>query len=68
MFKIPVEIAKVPLFDENGNVKLDGNGKHAHFCGFSVGGGIDQDHRLSPQKYPDNVKNLGKNITGKLSL
>jgi S1-C subfamily serine protease len=33
--------------------KLDEYGKQVYYCGFSVGGGIDQDPRLSPQKFPD---------------
>lgn len=41
--------------DENGQARLDPNGKPMYYCGFSIGGGIDQDHKLSPQKYPDNV-------------
>ena len=54
--KISVEIQKEPLLDEKGQPKLDEFGKPAFYSGFSIGGGIDQDHRLSPQKYPDNVK------------
>ena len=53
--KISVEIQKEPLIDENGQPKLDEFGKPAFYSGFSIGGGIDQDHRLSPQKYSDNV-------------
>jgi hypothetical protein len=26
-----------------------------YYLGCSIGGGIDQDHHLSPQKFPDNV-------------
>ena len=38
-----------------GQPQLDEDGKQAYFCGFSIGGGIDQDYKLSPQKYTDNV-------------
>jgi len=41
--------------ESNGQAKLDENGKQVYYCGFSIGGGIDQDHKLSPQNYPDNV-------------
>jgi hypothetical protein len=38
-----------------GQPQLDENGKQIYYCGFSIGGGIDQDYTLSPQKYTDNV-------------
>jgi hypothetical protein len=44
--------------DESGQPKLDERGKPIFYSGFSVGGGIDQDHNLSPQQYPDNVISL----------
>ncbi|CAF0728914.1 unnamed protein product [Brachionus calyciflorus] len=52
---IPIHFEKVELNDPStGKAKLDENGEVIYYCGFSIGGGIDQDHKLSPQKYPDN--------------
>jgi hypothetical protein len=56
--QIPVEIQKEAIVDENGQPKLDERGKPIFYSGFSIGGGIDQDHNLSPQQYPDNVINF----------
>jgi hypothetical protein len=56
--QIPVEIQKEAIVDENGEPKLDERGKPIFYSGFSIGGGIDQDHNLSPQQYPDNVINF----------
>ena len=53
--KIPIEIQKETILDEAGKPKLDERGSPLYFSGFSIGGGIDQDHNLSPQQYPDNV-------------
>lgn len=56
---IPIAVHKEPVLDtETRRHKRDSNGKPMYFCGFSVGGGIDQDHKLSPQKFPDNVCSL----------
>jgi hypothetical protein len=41
--------------DENSQAKLDENGNPIYYCGFSIAGGIDQDCKLSPQGYKDNV-------------
>ena len=55
--KIPVSVHKETLVDsETQHPKQDEYGKPIFYCGFSIGGGIDQDHRLSPQNFPDNVK------------
>ena len=55
LMQIPIEIHKVALSESNGQAKLDESGKQVYYCGFSIGGGIDQNHKLSPQNYPDNV-------------
>ena len=51
---IPVAVHKELVVDpESKKPKLDEYGKEVYYCGFSVGGGIDQDPKLSPQKFTD---------------
>ncbi len=55
LLQIAVEIEKALVTDENSQAKLDENGNPIYYCGFSIAGGIDQDCKLSPQGYKDNV-------------
>lgn len=41
------------MLDSNGKQVADENGKPVYYCGFSIGGGIDQDYTKSPQNYQD---------------
>lgn len=45
ILQIPITLHKEP--------GLDGEGREVLRCGFKIGGGIDQDFRLSPYGYSD---------------
>jgi len=44
---------KEPDVNDQGQQVMDADGKLRYRCGFRIGGGIDQDPAVSPQRYPD---------------
>ena len=51
--QIPLVLHKEADVNERGQQMLDADGKLRYRCGFRIGGGIDQDPTVSPQRYPD---------------